>query len=81
MRPTQHISNNRVLGAPPGWVQGELPVGAIAITDVVNRGIPTVVSFWKPDAEELAALNAGGLVSLSIIGHSMPPASIIAVLP
>jgi hypothetical protein len=73
MRPTQHSSNNRVLGAPPGWDQGELPCGALAITDAVQGDVPCVISFWRPDAEELAALNAGGLVYLSVVGRTMPP--------
>lgn len=78
MRPTQHPSNNRVLGAPKGWDQGALPVGAIAITDTVQSGVPCVVTFWRPGAEELALLNAGGLVALSIVGKTMPPSSVIA---
>lgn len=76
MRPTQHSSNNRVLGAPAGWDQGELPCGALAITDAVQAGVPSVVSFWRPDAEELAALNAGGLIYLSVVGRTMPPMSL-----
>lgn len=76
MQPTQHRSNNRVLGAPEGWDQGELPCGALAITDVDVHGIPAVMSFWRPSADELAALNAGGLVSLCVPGRSMPPAAI-----
>lgn len=76
MRPTQHPSNNRVLGAPIGWDQSELPCGALAITDMVVDGIPRVVSFWRPDADELAALNAGGTVALWIVGRTMPPASL-----
>lgn len=78
MRPTQHPSNSRVLGAPTGWNQKVLPCGALAITDCVQDRVPCVVSFWKPDADELALLNAGGLVALSIVGRNMPPASIIA---
>ena len=73
MRPTQHASNNRVLGAPVGWDQGELPCGALAITDAMQGGVPCVVSFWRPDAAELAALNAGGLIYLSVVGRTMPP--------
>lgn len=78
MRPTQHHSNNRVLGAPAGWKQKELPVGALAVTDVSHGGVPAILSFWKPNAEELALLNAGGLVALSVVGRTMPPVSIIA---
>ena len=76
MRPTQHPSNTRVLGAPVGWKQGELPCGALAITDSDMNGMPCVVSYWRPDAADLAALNAGGLVAMSIIGQTMPPAAL-----
>lgn len=76
MRPTQHPSNNRVLGAPADWDQNELPCGALAITDVVYEGVRHMVSFWRPDANDLAVLNAGGTVSLWVVGATMPPASI-----
>lgn len=78
MRPTQHPSNTRVLGAPPGWDQKELPVHALAVTDSVQDGVPTILSYWKPDAAELALLNAGGLVALSVVGRSMPPVGLLA---
>lgn len=76
MRPTQHTSNTRVLGAPAEWDQNELPCGALAITDVVWEGVPSLVSFWRPDAADLAALNAGGLIALSICGDRMPPVAL-----
>lgn len=76
MRPTQHSSNNRVLGAPAGWDQQELPCSAIALTDAVVDGMPCVRTFWRPTAEELAELNAGVLVALSLIGRAMPPAAL-----
>lgn len=78
MNPAQHHSNTRVLNAPAGWNQSQLPVGALPVTDTVQAGVPTVLSFWRPDAEELARLNAGGMVCLSVIGRNMPPVSIIA---
>ncbi|SFB95874.1 hypothetical protein SAMN05216344_10689 [Polaromonas sp. OV174] len=78
MRPTQHQTNNRVLGAPEGWKQGETPCGALPITDAQQDGVNCVISFWRPDASELALLNAGGLVALSIVGRTMPSASVNA---
>jgi len=76
MRATQHPSNNEVLGAPQGWVQDELPCSALPITRAYDGSVPTITSFWRPTAEELAALNAGALVALHIVGKSMPPAAI-----
>lgn len=78
MKPTQHHSNTRTLNAPAGWDQSQLPVGALPITDTVQAGVPTVLSFWRPDAEDLALLNAGGLICLSVVGRNMPPVSILA---
>lgn len=77
MRAVQHSSNTRVLGAPRGWDQSELPCSAIAITDTEVNGQPVIMTFWKPSEEELALLNAGGLVSLSIIGEGMPPVALL----
>lgn len=73
MNKVQHPSNNHVLGAPAGWNQGEVPCSALAVTRVSYDGLAAVVSYWRPDAEELAALNAGGCVALSVVGSTMPP--------
>lgn len=76
MRATQHSSNTRVLGAPAGWKQGVLPVGALPITDSKQNGIHTVVSFYAPTAEDLAILNARGLIAVSVVGVTMPPIAV-----
>jgi hypothetical protein len=79
MRATQHPSNTRVLGAPDGWKQDDLECHAIPVTDVVYpQGVRALMSFWQPTAEELAVLNAGGLIGLSVIGVTMPPVAIFA---
>lgn len=76
MRPTQHPSNNRVLGAPVGWDQQQLPCNALPITDAQTDGQPAIVSFWQPTAAELAALVAGKPVMLWVFGRSMPPVAL-----
>lgn len=76
MRPTQHVSNNHVLGAPAGWDQQQLPCNAVAITTLKVDGLPVVKSYWRPTKEELSALNAGGLVALSVVGSTMPPVAL-----
>lgn len=40
-----------------------------------------VASFWKPSAEELAMLNAGGLVWLQVLGGTMPPVMLDVLNP
>lgn len=77
MNPIRHPSNTRVLAAPEGWDQGGLPVEPLGITDQVTNGVDCVWSFWRPDEKELAALNAGGYVVLSIAGRTMPPAAVL----
>lgn len=73
---TQHPSNNSVLGAPKGWDQGELPCSALPITRTSFEGQPAMLSYWRPDAAELAALNKGGLVVLHVIGGMHPPVAL-----
>lgn len=81
MKPVNHPSNTRTLGAPAGWDQSTLPVEPLGITDQVLEGVPCMWSFWQPDADELAALNAGGAVVLSIVGRNMPPAALMVTTP
>lgn len=69
----QHSSNNGVLGAPAGWDPAELPCGALPITRTHVGDLPAVVSYWRQDAVELAALNAGDAVRLWVVGATMPP--------
>lgn len=76
MNKTQHRSNNAVLGAPDGWDQSQLPCDALPVTKLLWDGLPAVVSYWRPTAEELAALNTGALVALSVVGHTMPPVAL-----
>lgn len=67
-----HIEDaTRVLGAPIDSPE----VKPLAIRDVVySDGTRAVMSAWLPTPEELAALNAGEPVYLSIFGTNMPPA-------
>lgn len=81
MNYVQHPSNNRVLGAPTGWDQNALPCSALPVTDTVQDGVAGVASFWRPDADELKALQAGGLVVLNVIGRTMPPVQLLVVAP
>ena len=73
MQKIQHPSNNDVLGAPAGWNQGELPCAALPITRAKFGEMEAVVSYWRPSAADLAVLNAGGSIELSILGRTRPP--------
>lgn len=76
MRPTQHPSNTRVIGAPKGWDQASQPCQALAVTDQVVEGVPALVSFWQPTPDEVKVLAAGGTVALWVFGGGMPPVGI-----
>lgn len=73
MNKIQHPSNTDVLGAPAGWDQGELPCNSLPVTRTHIGDLPAVLSYWRPDADELAALNAGGAIRLWVVGATMPP--------
>ena len=62
---------NAVLGAPPGTKIEECH--ALPVLRFVEDGREMVASFWKPDAEELAALNAGKSVVVMVWGTTQAP--------
>lgn len=73
----QHTMCTHVLAAPPGVPIEEcraLPIRrtaeALPGTDLL---MPNVVSFWRPEPEELAAINAGHPIMLTIQGRTHPP--------
>lgn len=68
----QHRSNNTVLRAPPGVPHEEcfaLPITRLQYAD----GERAVASYWMPTPTELALLNAGRAVRLSVMGDTHPP--------
>jgi hypothetical protein len=69
----QHFSNNMLLGKPPGSKDVETMPATMWIAE---DGSVTVASFWRPEPEELAALNAGGSVVLYVAGTVHPPVAI-----
>lgn len=79
MRPTQHPSNNRVLGAPNGWDQTEAECHAIALTDLTYAGVRSVATFWELTDEERAQIASGGKVMLIVPGSTMMPAALEVV--
>jgi hypothetical protein len=72
MRPTQHPSNNAVLRAPAGSTLEECT--PLAITRVrYADDLPGVWSYWQPTPAERAAIAAGALVRLGVVGVTHPP--------
>ena len=67
-----HSSNNMLLAAPKGMDNCAILPATMMIED--NQTI--IASFWKPTAEELAALNANGHVTLYVWGTMHPPVAI-----
>lgn len=70
----QHSSNNMLLGKPHGSTNVETMPATMWVDETTGQA--TVASFWRPDAEELKALNAGGSVVLYVFGTVHPPVSI-----
>lgn len=69
-----HRNCNDVLVGPKGEEDAcdDLPIQR-AGTKYADYVVNCVVSFWKPNAEELALLNANGCVQLCVIGRNHPP--------
>lgn len=76
MHKVQHPSNNAVLGAPAGWNQQAVECGALPVTRFVHNGVHMQASFWMPTPNELAALNCGHPVQLTVVGDVHPPVSL-----
>ncbi len=67
MRPLRIANATRVLAE----TQDEYY--ALAILDQEVDGHPCMTSAWEPTKKELAVLNAGGSVRLTILGTVHPP--------
>lgn len=65
MDKVQHPSNNRVLLPPQGATAEDCkPLPVTMMLDHEGRSV--TISFWKPDAKELALLQAGKPVMLFV---------------
>lgn len=74
MSPIQHPICNDILRRPEGTTEdqcADLPI---------LRCDNSITSLWQPDAEELALIQAGAPILLTIIGQTHPPL-LIHVLP
>lgn len=78
MRHTTIQGFTRDLGKPRDWDEARQgPCGSLPIRDEVHHNTPVMLSQWKPDANDLAVLNAGGVIELCICGTTHPPVSVI----
>ena len=75
MRPLRIANATRVLAE----TQDEYY--ALAVIDEVIDGTPVMTSAWEPSTRELAELNAGGSVRLTIAGTGHPPVMLQTQMP
>lgn len=47
----------------------------------LEDGSPVMISAWEPTPQELAILNAGGKVMLSVMGTAHPPVALQVLMP
>lgn len=81
---TMDFDGSTIAGAPRGWDQ-ELdgPVQGLPIVPVVDvqTGLTFLYSVWRPDADELAMLAAGGALRLKIGTRQHPLVNLEALTP
>lgn len=75
MKPVEFQGQTDILGPPKGWDNsGDITqVGYLPVQIFVDDGLPFYVSFWRPSEEDLAALNDGAHIRLSVISRTLPP--------
>jgi hypothetical protein len=73
MKAVEFVGQTTVLGPPPGWDNSRNgPCGGLPVMAHGGR----LLSCWRPSAEELEMLNAGGHVVLAVVGEMHPPVSV-----
>lgn len=77
------IGGTRTLNAPRGWnPKSDGPCEGLPIRDERHtRDIGRMVSAWIPTAAEIAALQAGAPVYLTVVGEMHPPVSLAVGVP
>ena len=74
MTPEHNRFCNMLLDPPSGE---EADVESLPVFDTGE----SLISFWRPSEAELAALLAGGLITLTIMGATHPPVLLDAIAP
>lgn len=70
MLPIRIPNHTRILGLDKGRV-------VLPIRDVEKHGFNVMHSAWRPNAEELQAINEGHPIILSILGNVAPPIMLV----
>ena len=78
MNHVKHPQTNFVFTAPPGMQDCD-DLNVVRATVQNEPDTKLIMSYWKPTAEELAELNFGGHVRLTIVGQGMPPVALSVV--
>lgn len=73
---TKHTNAN--LGAPADWDE-EKHGKCLTLPCLRNDDTNTFSSFWRPSKEDLAILNEGGCLMLTVVSSSHPPVGVFAV--
>ena len=74
MKPVIFKGYDVALNAPKDWKPSrDGSCSALCIRRTEYGGHPAMLSYWKPDADELRALNEGYSVCLGIVGQGHPP--------
>ena len=68
MEPLIHPSNNTVMKPP----EGVNDCVSLSATRCPVNGVDSIITFWRPTAEELEKLNNGGPVALVVYSPVMP---------
>lgn len=71
MEHIKHSSCNHHFAPPPGVSDADCGTLPAKVWQHPPFGM-VLTSFWKPNAEDLAALNAGGSVAVNLYTNSQP---------
>jgi hypothetical protein len=77
MKAIEFEGQTTMLTPPKDWDNdGEHKCGNLPILSTTIDGLPFLFSLWKPSADELKQLAAGGYVRLQIVSDSHPPVAL-----
>lgn len=77
MRPIDFEGANAIYGKPKSMTDEEcLPVSAYQHLDESGEVI-NIVTMWKPNKEDIEAINAGRPIIVSVVGSALPPMALL----